>query len=131
MYKISFKNSVTQDLKGIDKKQITRILDKIEKDLAEKPDQFPELKGKFAGLRKFRVGDYNGEIMIQLDYALELITENCKTMPVIELPVHECLGYVCAEDLYSKLDMPPFDKSAMDGFAYKWAEGKQNILMTE
>jgi mRNA interferase RelE/StbE len=58
MYKISFKNSVTQDLKGIDKKQITRILDKIEKDLAEKPDQFPELKGKFAGLRKFRVGDY-------------------------------------------------------------------------
>ncbi len=36
MYKISFKNSVTQDLKGIDKKQIKRILDKIEKDLAEK-----------------------------------------------------------------------------------------------
>ena len=58
MYKISFKNSVTQDLKGIDKKQIKRILDKIEKDLAEKPDQFPELKGKFAGLRKYRVGDY-------------------------------------------------------------------------
>ena len=35
-----------------------RILDKIEKELAEKPEQFPELKGKFAGLRKFRVGDY-------------------------------------------------------------------------
>jgi mRNA interferase RelE/StbE len=58
MYNISFKNSVTQDLKGIDKKQIKRIFDKIEKDLAEKPDQYPELKGKFAGLRKFRVGDY-------------------------------------------------------------------------
>ncbi|MFA7123413.1 MAG: type II toxin-antitoxin system RelE/ParE family toxin [Candidatus Delongbacteria bacterium] len=58
MYKITFKNSVTQDLKGIDKKQIIRILDKIEKDLAEKPESYPELKGKFAGLRKFRVGDY-------------------------------------------------------------------------
>ena len=58
MYKISFKNSVTQDLKGIDKKQIKRILDKIEKELSEKPESFPELKGKFAGLRKFRVGDY-------------------------------------------------------------------------
>jgi len=58
MYKISFKNSVTQDLKGIDKKQIKRILDKIERELSEKPESYPELKGKFAGLRKFRVGDY-------------------------------------------------------------------------
>ncbi|MBN2856842.1 MAG: type II toxin-antitoxin system RelE/ParE family toxin [Candidatus Delongbacteria bacterium] len=58
MYKISFKSSVRQDLNGIDKKQIKRILDKIEADLSEKPDQYPELKGKFAGLRKFRVGDY-------------------------------------------------------------------------
>ncbi|HQO08559.1 MAG TPA: type II toxin-antitoxin system RelE/ParE family toxin [Clostridiales bacterium] len=58
MYKITFKNSVTQDLKGIDKKQIKRILDKIAKDLADKPESCPELKGKFAGLRKFRIGDY-------------------------------------------------------------------------
>lgn len=58
MYKVSFKNSVRQDLNGIDKQQISRILDKIQENLSEKPDQFPELKGKFAGLRKFRVGDY-------------------------------------------------------------------------
>jgi mRNA-degrading endonuclease RelE of RelBE toxin-antitoxin system len=45
-------------MKGIDRKQIKRILDKIEADLSEKPDQYPELKGKFTGLRKFRVGDY-------------------------------------------------------------------------
>jgi len=58
MYKITFKSSVTQDLKGIDKKQIKRIIDKIEKDLSENPESCPELKGKFSGLRKFRVGDY-------------------------------------------------------------------------
>ncbi len=66
--------------------------------------------------------------MIELEKAFELIIENCPTMPVIELPVHECLGYVCAEDLYSKLDMPPFDKSSMDGFAFKWAEGRNEYL---
>lgn len=66
--------------------------------------------------------------MIELDKALELIIENCRTMPEIELPVHECLGYVCAEDIYAKLDMPPFDKSAMDGFAFKWKEGLNEYI---
>ncbi|HAQ60837.1 TPA: molybdopterin molybdenumtransferase MoeA, partial [Candidatus Delongbacteria bacterium] len=66
--------------------------------------------------------------MIELEKAFELIIENCRTMPEIELPVHECLGYVCAEDLYAKLDMPPFDKSSMDGFAFKWAEGRNEYI---
>ncbi len=61
--------------------------------------------------------------MIELDKALELIIENCGIMPEIELPVHETLGYILTYDLYSKLDMPPFDKSAMDGFAFKWNGG--------
>ena len=66
--------------------------------------------------------------MIEFEKALELIIENCRTMPEIELPVHECLGYICAEDLYAKLDMPPFDKSSMDGFAFKWAEGRNEYI---
>jgi len=35
-----------------------RILDKIEEELSKKADTYPALKGKFAGLRKYRVGDY-------------------------------------------------------------------------
>lgn len=61
--------------------------------------------------------------MTELQKALDLIIENCRIMPDIELPVHETLGYVSAEDLYAKLDMPPFDKSAMDGYAFKWKDG--------
>jgi mRNA interferase RelE/StbE len=30
----------------------------LENDLLKRPEDFPELKGKFAGLRKYRVGDY-------------------------------------------------------------------------
>jgi len=57
-YKIAFKKSVGRDLKKIAKEQVDRILQKIEQTLVMNPEGFPVLSGKFAGLRKFRVGDY-------------------------------------------------------------------------
>jgi len=57
-YKITFKNSVWRDLKKLSKDQAARILQKLEYDLAEKADRYPVLTGKFAGLRKYRVGNY-------------------------------------------------------------------------
>ncbi len=57
-YKIAFKKSVGRDLKRIGKDQADRILKKIEEELPGKADSYPSLKGKFTGLRKFRVGDY-------------------------------------------------------------------------
>lgn len=57
-YKISFKKSVSRDLKKLNKNDAERILEKIEQDLPEKADTFPLLTGKFTGLRKFRIGDY-------------------------------------------------------------------------
>ncbi len=35
-----------------------------------------------------------------------------------EVPLHGALGRVLARDLYARVDQPPFDKSAMDGFAW-------------
>lgn len=55
---ITFKNSVAKDLKRIGKQNAKRILDKIDEELARDPKKFPALTGPFAGLRKFRVGDY-------------------------------------------------------------------------
>ena len=57
-YKITFKKSVSKDLKKIDKSVVTEIFEKINSELSENADKYPLLKGKFAGLRKFRVGDY-------------------------------------------------------------------------
>ena len=57
-YRITFKASVSRDLKKFSKTEADRILLRIASDLPEKADQLPELKGKFAGLRKFRIGDY-------------------------------------------------------------------------
>jgi len=71
-YKIAFKRSVSRDLKKIDKVQAERILTKIEEDLPEKADSFPSLTGRFAGLRRFRVGDYGVIYTIIEDTALIL-----------------------------------------------------------
>jgi mRNA interferase RelE/StbE len=57
-YNIVYKNSVQRDLKKLSKAEASRILDQIEKELSKKADTYPVLKGQFAGLRKYRVGDY-------------------------------------------------------------------------
>ena len=57
-YKITFKKSVSRDLKKFGKSQAKNILDKIEKELSFKADQYPQLKGRFSGLRKYRIGNY-------------------------------------------------------------------------
>ena len=56
-YKIVYKKSVQRDLKRLGKGQASQVLDQIEKDLIEHPESFPTLKGPFAGLREYRIGD--------------------------------------------------------------------------
>ena len=57
-FNIQYKKFIGRDLSRLDKKEARRILDKIEKDLSERAESYPVLKGEFAGLRKMRVGDY-------------------------------------------------------------------------
>jgi mRNA interferase RelE/StbE len=64
--------SQTFDLRKIDKKKAERILNKIEKDLPDKADRFPPLTGKFAVLRKFRIGEYRVVYTLIEDTALIL-----------------------------------------------------------
>lgn len=57
-YSVVYKQSVYRDLKGLSKADAKRIMDSIERELIKKPESNPMLKGQFAGLRKYRVGDY-------------------------------------------------------------------------
>ena len=70
--RVAFKKSVVRDLKKIDKDQADRILRKIKDQLPDKAEAFPLLAGKFAGLRKFRVGEYRVIYSIIGDTALIL-----------------------------------------------------------
>jgi mRNA interferase RelE/StbE len=57
-YNVVYKKSVHRDLKKLSKGEVGHILDQIEQELAQKPESNPVLKGQFAGLRKYRIGNY-------------------------------------------------------------------------
>ncbi|MDD5168286.1 MAG: type II toxin-antitoxin system RelE/ParE family toxin [Syntrophales bacterium] len=57
-YNVFYKKSVHRDLKKLSRDEVSRILDQIEEELTKKPESYPVLKGQFAGLRKYRIGDY-------------------------------------------------------------------------
>lgn len=57
-YSIHYKKSVARDLKNLDKGEAKKVIDRLERDLRKDPDAGEQLKGKFAGLCRLRVGDY-------------------------------------------------------------------------
>jgi mRNA interferase RelE/StbE len=57
-YSIVYHEDVTGDLNKLSRKEASRIINKIETVLPERANSFPQLKGKFSGLRKFRIGNY-------------------------------------------------------------------------
>lgn len=57
-YRLEFKRSVSRDLRRLDKGEADRILTKLAEELPHRAASCPELSGKFAGLRKYRVGEY-------------------------------------------------------------------------
>ena len=57
-YKIEYKKSVVSDLKRIDKKQLKRIINNIEKKLKHSPQLGKALTGEFKGLYRMRIGSY-------------------------------------------------------------------------
>jgi molybdopterin molybdotransferase len=69
--------------------------------------------------------------MISLKQAREIVLENILPLKETEhLVIHSCLGRICASDIKAREDIPPFDNSAMDGFAVKakdtFGASKQN-----
>ncbi len=55
---VAYKSSVEHDLKKLDRPTTKRLLDKLERTLAENPDAGEPLRGEFRGLYKYRLGDY-------------------------------------------------------------------------
>jgi molybdopterin molybdotransferase len=61
--------------------------------------------------------------MLAVDEALQIVLRHCRPLTTTQMPVTPAaLGRVLAEDVASDLDMPPFDKALMDGYAVRAAE---------
>ena len=57
-YNVVYKKSVRRDLKKLSQTEARGIIKQLEKNLSKKAETYPVLKGQFAGLRKYRVGNY-------------------------------------------------------------------------
>lgn len=55
--------------------------------------------------------------MIEIKEALKTVLSQAKLLGMEKKGFSESLDYILAEDIYSDLDIPSFDRSAMDGFA--------------
>lgn len=64
--------------------------------------------------------------MITWKKALDFILKNTPVLKEEKTDITKTTGMILAEDIYSGIRMPPFDKSAVDGYALK-AEDTKNI----
>jgi molybdopterin molybdotransferase len=55
--------------------------------------------------------------LISIDEARERVLAATRPLPAEDVPLAEALGRVLAEDARAEGDLPPFDSSAMDGYA--------------
>lgn len=69
--------------------------------------------------------------MIPLKEAIKILNE----IPVFpreeEIPLEEAAGRILAEDIFSPIDMPPFNKSAMDGYAVNSSDNSECFQVVE
>lgn len=69
--------------------------------------------------------------LLALSEALENMLSRLPEPSIIEhLPLNECANRILAEDLFSPINVPNFDNSAMDGYAVRVADLEQNLTLT-
>lgn len=62
--------------------------------------------------------------MIPIEEAVEIITREAFTLPAETIDLQDSIGRVLAEDIHADMDLPPFDRSQMDGFAVRTEDAK-------
>ena len=62
---------------------------------------------------------------ISLEEAIEILNEKVNQLSIKEVELLDGIGHRMGETIYSPMSHPPFDKSAMDGYAVRAEETKQ------
>ena len=57
--------------------------------------------------------------MIPVSEAVRMIGRETKRLDAVAVKIGETVGRVLAEDIVADTDLPPFDRSQMDGFAVR------------
>ncbi|MFO7977738.1 MAG: molybdopterin molybdotransferase MoeA [Bacteroidales bacterium] len=69
--------------------------------------------------------------MISFEKAQEIVMSEVHEMDTERVDFNEVLYRILAEDVFSDVDMPPFDKSAVDGYACRLQDLNQELEVLE
>ncbi len=67
---------------------------------------------------------------VTVEEALELIYTNIKQKSLKIIPIEEALDTVLAQDIVATHNLPPFDNSAMDGYAVKIVDSAKDVKVS-
>jgi molybdopterin molybdotransferase len=65
--------------------------------------------------------------MISIELALELVLDGLEPLSAETIPLADAAGRVAAAPAASAVDLPPFDRSAMDGYAVRAADTAASV----
>ncbi|MDQ7060303.1 MAG: molybdopterin molybdotransferase MoeA [Sulfurimonas sp.] len=66
---------------------------------------------------------------VTVEEALEIIYTQIKPKSIKILPIEQSLGCILAEDIVARHNLPPFDNSAMDGYAVKLCDASRSVIL--
>jgi molybdopterin molybdotransferase len=69
--------------------------------------------------------------MITFKEAYNIVLKHAVNLPAEKIDIKNSLGRILAENVTSDIDMPPFDKSAMDGYACKAEDTDKELNLIE
>jgi len=69
--------------------------------------------------------------MILFEEALDIISLSAVPLLSENVRLEDCSGRVLSMDVFSDMDMPPFDKSAVDGYACRRADLEKELIVLE
>jgi molybdopterin molybdotransferase len=76
-----------------------------------------------------------GPFMLTVAAAQEVVSRHARPLPAVRMPLApQAYGLVLAEDIQSDLDLPPYDKALMDGYAVRVADlasGQATLAVVE
>jgi len=64
--------------------------------------------------------------MISVAEAKQKVLQHATNLPPARMRLLQVAGMVLAEDVYSPINIPPFDQSSMDGYAFSFEDWKAN-----
>jgi molybdopterin molybdotransferase len=71
------------------------------------------------------------ESLLSIDEALARVLDHVRPLPAEDVAVAESIGRVVAEAAPARVDLPPFDSSAMDGYAVRAADTPGTLAVVD